>query len=551
MTQAQKNYEKLLNIGMIVLLLWHMIMTIGKIFFSTVKAEMIYAAFLFLLSAVYIVLCRTKWTNTENRIDLITAKIRTPNQFICIVFLIWYMISLLINKGPRVKDNIWLIYDAGINCLLLFNLPVILSKEKGKKIIDFLLCVVSIVGLFYVIYGLWHLFTLNFIRLESGEFIRMTTYHTFEIGAYYNSTGAFALSFILIALYMIATQNILIKIFYALTLIPHTLTLFLTNSRAIFIACIAAYFFFVFLTVWNKTKQKMTALRLTISILTSAAAAAVIWELRPLAFQLFESVTNFSGGQINALTLLSQKPAANIEAFPVNGISRCMMLFSLSPLFSKKNSKKFSIIVSRFAKRAVRISLITALIMVFYTVSSYVLPGNEDNNRSSFIADRISAQSETAVQSGEDSVRDINDFSTIKSRERTWKYSLEIIKSDWKTFLFGVTPLGFNDAFYKVSGIGKKYHHAHNEVLNMGVSLGVPMMIVLLIFFISTGIKSFRLGILGRNQRFIGAYILPVVYITLIISTLVEAYLFASFTIMSCLFFLFCGWINALDADEK
>ena len=85
----------------------------------------------------------------------------------------------------------------------------------------------------------------------------------------------------------------------------------------------------------------------------------------------------------------------------------------------------------------------------------------------------------------------------------------------------------------------------------MGVSLGVPMMIVLLIFFISTGIKSFRLGILGRNQHFIGAYILPVVYITLIISTLVEAYLFASFTIMSCLFFLFCGWINALDADEK
>ena len=111
MTQAQKNYEKILNIGVIILLAWHMIMTIGKIFFSTFKAEMIFAAVLFLLAIIYLALCRFKWKETGNRFILLTEKFKTPNQFICIIFFIWYIISLLINKGPRVKDNFWLLYD--------------------------------------------------------------------------------------------------------------------------------------------------------------------------------------------------------------------------------------------------------------------------------------------------------------------------------------------------------------------------------------------------------------------------------------------------------
>ena len=58
--------------------------------------------------------------------------------------------------------------------------------------------------------------------------------------------------------------------------------------------------------------------------------------------------------------------------------------------------------------------------------------------------------------------------------------------------------------------------------------------------------KSVKLGFLAGDNHFKGVYILPVVFLALMILNLVEAYLTGYFSIMACLFFLFCGWMNAL-----
>ena len=153
----------------------------------------------------------------------------------------------------------------------------------------------------------------------------------------------------------------------------------------------------------------------------------------------------------------------------------------------------------------------------------------------------------TAAPTGKEYARDIDDLETIQSRKIIWKNAIKIMKTDTKTFLFGVTPLGFDDALKEIGAGQTKIYTAHNELLNMGISLGVPMMFALLLLFIFTGIKSFRLAFSEKNWSFESAYILPVIFFTFNISTLIEGYLFASFTLSSCLFFLVCGWINALD----
>ena len=93
--------------------------------------------------------------------------------------------------------------------------------------------------------------------------------------------------------------------------------------------------------------------------------------------------------------------------------------------------------------------------------------------------------------------------------------------------------------------------HAHNQILQVGLILGVPMMVVFILLLIVMIVKSFRLGLISGKRHFPGAYILPVVFGTYVILTLVEAYLVATFSIMSSLFFLFCGWINALDTTNS
>ena len=87
-------------------------------------------------------------------------------------------------------------------------------------------------------------------------------------------------------------------------------------------------------------------------------------------------------------------------------------------------------------------------------------------------------------------------------------------------------------------------------LLLMAVAMGVPMMVLFAAFLIYMTVKSVRLGMIEGREHFRGAYMVPIVFAGLAVLTLAEAFLFGYFCIMSSLFFLFCGWINALT-DKK
>ena len=542
MSQTQRNYEKVLNIGVIILLLWHMLMTFGKYFCSTYKAEMIYAAVLGLAAVVYLVLCRFKWPETQYRIKDFAKKFRSPWQIFCFILFIWMILSFLVNGMPYYMDNLWLIFDVGIDCLLLFNLPMVLSKEMAKRTIDVLLHIVSLAGTGIAIFGLWHLFTLDFITLPTGEIIGMVR-HCFQLGSYYNLTAAIALSFILISLYMMATQSTVLKIIYSVNLIPHTLVLMLTNSRTSFIACIFAYFLAMFLVVWNFPVQKSIPVRLISSLIASAAVAGITWMVRTWSFQLFESVTHFSNpvtSRIMSPVMLFDNSAGSAE------VSRCLFLVTLPVFLSGEKVKQFLYKIQQIFSRTAKISLIAAVFMILCTVCSYVSPITDNGSRSFQLnIARAEGEPKSPAQAGEDALRDLNDLDNIKAREKIWEKTISVIRSDWRSFLFGITPMATADVLAQVGGA-----HAHNQILQVGLILGVPMMIYFTLFQIVMVVKSIRLGLITGKSYFPGAYILPVVFSTYVILTLVEAYLVAAFSIMSSLFFLFCGWINALDLSN-
>ncbi len=536
MTQTQKNYEKMLGIGTWILILWHMLMTFGKYFCSTYKGEMIYAAVLALAAVIYLVLCRVKWPETQYRIKEFVNKLRSPWQIFCFVLFIWTILSFLVNGMPYFMDNLWLIFDVGIDCLLLFNLPMVLSKKTAKKAIDMLLHVVSLIGTGIALFGLWHLFTLDFITLETGEIIGMVR-HSFQLGAYYNLTAAIALSLILISLYMMAAQPKALKIAYGINLLPHTLVLMLTNSRTSFVACIFAYSFAMFLAVWNLPSRKSVPVRLIVSLTASAATAGIIWMMRTWSFQLFEAVTHYS----NPVTsrIMSPMMLADVSS-ESDGISRCLFLVSPLIFISGEKVKRALRKIQRAFSRTAKAAMIAAVFMVLCTVCSSVSPIPKSN------AVYAEDDAKTAAQAGEEALRDLNDLGTIKAREQIWNKAISVMQSDWKCFLFGVTPMAAKDALSQYGAA-----HAHNQLLQVGLILGVPMMAAFLVFLIAMGVKSFRLGFLIGNNHFPGAYILMVMFSTFVVLTLVEAYLVATFSIMSALFFLFCGWINALDADKE
>ena len=537
MTQTQKIYEKILGIGTWILILWHVLMTFGKYFVSTYKAEMIYAAVLIFAAVIYLALCRFKWRETNRRVKEFARKLFSRWQIFCYVLFIWTIVSFLVNGMPYFMDNLWLIFDVGIHCLLLFNLPMVLSKEKAKKAIDILLHIVSFVGTGIALFGLWHLFTLDFITLKTGEIIGMVR-HSFRLGSYYNLTAAIALSFVLISLYMMATQKTVVKVLYSLELLIHTLVLMLTNSRTSFVACVFAYFAAMFLAVWNLPRQKSMPVRLITSLVSAAGAAGIVWMMRTWSFQLFEAVTHYS----NPVTTRIMSPVAVADVSSGSAeVSRCLFLFSPLVFLSGEKAKRFYLKMKRAVSRTAKITLTAAVLAVLCTVCSYVAPMS-DSGTKNFQVNIAWAEGETksAAQAGEEALRDLDDLGTIKAREQIWNKTIDILRSDQRVFWFGVTPMATQDALAQFGAA-----HAHNQVLQVGLILGVPMMAAFLVFLISMSVKSFRLGFITGNRHFSGAYMLAVVFSTFVVLTLVEAYLVANFSIMSALFFLFCGWVNA------
>ena len=551
MSQAQRNYEKVLNIGVIILILWHMLMSQSKYYFGTYKAESIYAIVLFLGGITYLILCRFLWKGSFSRIKNYAAKFRSTNQFICAALCFWYLVSFLVNGKPYIKENVWQMFDAAVVCLLVFNLPFVLTKIKAKKVIEVLLHVTSLYEFLILAYALWHVFKLDFIRLPTGEIIGLGRQHTFQLGTHYCGTSGIMLSFILVSFYMIATQKAAVKILYTINLIPFTYALLLTNSRAGFIACVAAYFSAVFLTVWNYSKEKPAFFRWGFGIIFGAAAAGIIWLSRSWAFQLFESITHYSNPEAAQMRNLFFSPQ---QACGYNGISRSLLVLSLPAFLSGEKIKKIISKVNRSFCRTAKIALFTAVIMIFCAVFTFISPLYHSSGQNTPVNTAYAQDTNDQnihVQAGKDSLRDLSNLDTMKYRMDVWKSAISVMRSDWRTFLFGVTPVGVPDALINIGNLYFRAWHAHNQVLQIGVSLGVPMMILFVIFLVITGIRAVRLCLTDGSRHFRGAYIIPVAFAAYVVLDLVESYLFATFDIMSSLFFLFCGWINVLEQNKK
>lgn len=155
-------------------------------------------------------------------------------------------------------------------------------------------------------------------------------------------------------------------------------------------------------------------------------------------------------------------------------------------------------------------------------------------------------------QSGGSAVRPIN---VDASRLRIWRASVGLMASGAREFLFG-TPLSLIPSRLKefvmnMYGFGNEYAHAHNIILQTGLAAGVPGMLLFLAFLIKILFPCIRTGIGKQPNHRQGAYMLPIAVLALLCLNMFEPFLLFYFSISACLFFLFCGYIVAIDRERK
>ena len=137
----------------------------------------------------------------------------------------------------------------------------------------------------------------------------------------------------------------------------------------------------------------------------------------------------------------------------------------------------------------------------------------------------------------------------LNGRGPIYRACLYVMFHSRYAFLFGVTPTDLGTTIYNLFGVDEVYPHAHNFFLQMGVCYGVPTMVLTILFAVMLAVRSFRVLFWYEAQLSRGAWMIPVIVWSIMALDMMEAYLNASNTMVLVAFYLFAGWLVALDAE--
>lgn len=138
----------------------------------------------------------------------------------------------------------------------------------------------------------------------------------------------------------------------------------------------------------------------------------------------------------------------------------------------------------------------------------------------------------------------------LNGREAIWNACRQLLKSGPANRYLGVTPCKVRKMMMDVGGLRFSMPHAHNVVLQVGVSLGVIAMVLEVIFLIFILLRGMR--IVFNRKKFSGnAWMIPVLLICMYILDTVEVTTFATGWATLPVFYLFAGLLVSMDKRAR
>ena len=159
-----------------------------------------------------------------------------------------------------------------------------------------------------------------------------------------------------------------------------------------------------------------------------------------------------------------------------------------------------------------------------------------------------------AEQRGLDMTNLVREVGVEKGRVKIWRSSLGLMVSKSGIFFCGIPapliPNSICEKMTEIYGDGSAFAHAHNIILQTGLIEGVPGMLLFLAFLIKLLFPCIKTGIGTYQQKYPGAYILPIIILAILIENMFEPFIMYYLSINGCLFFLFSGYIVAIGKDR-
>ena len=450
------------------------------------------------LTAALIYVVAAAFTDREElaRIGAFIKSLCSFEQIMLILMLLWYILGCAVRSHldgvPLFSFNDNRLYMFTATVLVFFPFVNLMGKRAGSVIdgmIHFTLPAYSI----FLAWCIVKFYRVELIYFPSG--LKLTLWRkgvSMTIGGNINITAAASVILFGVSLYMILTKSTVIRIIYTPVAVIQFMTVILTGSRTSFLALTFISLGTVILFTWDILRNKKMSARIAGTVLAAVLCVAAILVVQRILIRMFEHVYPES-----------TKYDVRIE-----------------------EPETFEITETAAAQTVPRTA-----------ASPAKHPGNT-------VPSVIRAEDPEI----EDGPRKMNDLS---SRTSIWKCAVKIMLSSPGHFLFGVSPCYTATRLQEATGLGADITHAHNGLLQVGVGLGVPGMLLFFLFEASLVIRCLGI-ILGRRRNLFNyCWIVPVIILGILVIELVEAMLFAMPRFNIPAFYMLAGCCVMMDGKRK
>ena len=495
----QLTYEKLLRWAALILVEYHMLVCSFREILPgygepLYRYEKWFGLLLVIALVIYLLVSMVLFPRTMWRIQLLLRRLVSYEQLYMVWVFIWYIVSctagnFFIGGNFFRGNNDWWLFMTGLMAFVLFPLGRFLGSNRAKRVIDPMLKIILIPHIMVWGWALERYLYRHVIYFPSGGKLDVVTGGAMSFGYNQNITGAGAAIMLGLCLYMVVTQKSWRKIYYGVGGIVYLGILTLTNCRTSWYAAALMMAVASFLVGWYGLEKRGWLTRIGSGILLVVICIVTLHGFRIGMFALEEKTwTAASETRLKAM---------NTEQYVQRSTAAPVLLSS--------------------------------------GASGSISPEN----------------SNTGIKAKEMAVKPRVADGNLTGRIPLYKACLQVMFSRKYCFLFGVTPDAVGQVTYGYPGVNRIYGHAHNFILQMGISYGVPTMLATVVFLISILVRCLRVLFLSRKKPFAGFWALVPVVLFLISEDMMESYLNVSAWSMTCsAFYLFAGWITAMDFED-
>ena len=463
-------------------------------------------------AAVYVLI--TVFTDREElaRIRAFARGLFSFEQIILILILFWYLLGCAVRSRidgePLFKFNDNRLFMISLSFFLFFPFAELMGKY-AKRALEWMIHFMMLIYTPIVAYCVYKYYRMELFTFPSGltlENDRISV--SMRMGGNLNITAAAHLLLFGLCLYMLLTQRKAVRIIYAPVTFVYFLAVIVSGSRTSFLALLFMIIATVFLFMWDLLQNRAKTTRIGGALVTAVVVTVLVFALQSVILRMFAKTYNEYMEKTYGLNSTDTVNASDGD----NTVSA-------------ENSDNSAETVPR-----------TATSFASYSEAELLLMAHKLGEKT---VSHVQARAEEEPdEDREKGTRKMNDLS---GRPQIWVESVKIMFSSPDHFLFGVSPCYVSSRLKKATGLGDAINHAHNGLLQVGVGIGFPGMILFLIFEISIIRRCLIILFKGKEALFRHCWILPVIIAGIMITELSEAMLFAMIRFNVPVFYIITG----------